>query len=203
MRKHKLFKRALAAILTLTMALGILPVTVFAEETSQAAANTAAMQALESRVFTIVDEQYTIADLEKATAVMVTASDGELIAVPGNEIRAYLLANDLIQVDGTISVSLETLTQYGQARIKIYATSTHKLIRVEASNIECRDTNGNQYIKCNIQKSNVFPATDITAYSNAFSYPQGTIPIFYYDSIVVTCEGNEKGFFAQKKSPYP
>ena len=196
MRKHKLFKRALAAILTLTMALGILPVTVFAEETSQAAANTAAMQALESRV-------YTIADLEKATAVMVTASDGELIAVPGNEIRAYLLANDLIQVDGTISVSLETLTQYGQARIKIYATSSYKLIRVEASNIECRDTNGNQYIKCNILKSNVFPATSITAYSNAFSYPQGTLPIFYYDNIMVVCEGNEKGFFAQKKSPYP
>lgn len=35
MRKHKLFKRALAAILTLTMALGILPVTAFAEEETE------------------------------------------------------------------------------------------------------------------------------------------------------------------------
>ena len=35
MKKQKLFKRALAAILTLTMALGILPVTAFAEEETE------------------------------------------------------------------------------------------------------------------------------------------------------------------------
>lgn len=111
MRKHKLFKRALAAILTLTMALGILPVTVFAEETSQAAANTAAMQALESRVFTIADEQYTIADLEKFMTVIVTTPENELQAVSGSEIREYLLINPRATTTAGITMALVRTNQ--------------------------------------------------------------------------------------------
>ena len=60
MKKHKLLKRALAALLTLTMALGVVPMTAFAEETSPVAEEAAAMQALESQVFTVGEEQLTI-----------------------------------------------------------------------------------------------------------------------------------------------
>ena len=201
-KKLKLIQRALAALLTITMVLGIVPMTAFAEETSQTAQEAAAMRALESRVFTVGEEQLTIEDLEQSTFVMVTTAEGRNLTVPGNEIRLYLLGNDIIQVDGTITVSLEYITQYGQARIKIYANSSHKLKTIEANNVECRDSSGKLYIKCDIAKKSNILGTSITATSDPFTYAQGTAPYFYYDYILVTCEQNDRGFFAKKPSPY-
>ena len=170
--------------------------TAFAEETSQAA-----KQALESRVFTIADEENTIEDLEEATFVMVTTREGENLLIPGDEIRASILANDFIIVDGKIYVSLEYTAQ-GRARIKIYATSSYELQKLEADNLICRDSSGHRYIQCDLTKTNVLSSKSITVTSDSFIYAQGTSPVFYYDNILVTCKGGEKGFFATKPSPY-
>ena len=201
MKRKKVWKRALAAVLTLAMALGVVPMTAFAEETSQAAADAAAMQALESRVFIIGDEENTIEDLEEATLVMVTTREGENLLIPGDEIRASMLANDFIIVDGKIYVSLEYMT-HGYARIKIYATSSYELQKLEADNLICRDSIGNRYVQCDLMKTNTLSSTSITVTSESFVYAQGTSPVFYYDDIRVTCKGGGKGFFASKPSPY-
>ena len=111
MKKKKLFKRALAAVLTMTMALGVVPMTAFAEETSQAAQEAAAMRELESRVFEIGEEKLTIEDLEQADIVLISTADGQDSAVSGSEIRSEIINRPTATfVDGVINFNLTRIT---------------------------------------------------------------------------------------------
>ena len=138
MKRRKAWKRALAAVLTLAMALGVVPMTAFAEETSQAAEQAAAEQALESRVFTIADEEYTIEDLEETTTVIVTNDVGENISVSSNEIQAYLLANPRVTITATITTSIEYTGNSNYACIRISVSSNQSFNHITAENLECK-----------------------------------------------------------------
>lgn len=182
-KKSKLFKRALAAILTMTMALGVVPMTAFAEETSQAAQEAAAMRALESRVFTIADEQYTIADLEKATAVMVITEEGENITVPGNEIRSYLALNPVIKaIGGTATISMQINSQNWNYRFYIYINSDEPIESVQIGQLWCVNS-GKQYGYVSDVSNKGYGSRTLGIYpGNWFAFPQGgTANVYWRD----------------------
>ena len=202
MKKHKLLKRALAALLTLTMALGIVPMTAFAQETSQAAQEAAAMRALESRVFSVGEEQLTLADLEQSTFVMVTTAEGQNITVLGERIRDYLLDNPTPRVAGTILVSLDYNSQYGTGRVRIYAKST-KITRIYAEHVQWRNSSNSNYIEYydGIIDQEFSGVSTANAYSPSRNCPADQVKSarIYYDKITVYANG--ESFYAQNP-PY-
>ena len=201
-KKLKLIQRALAALLTITMVLGIVPMTAFAEETSQTAQEAAAMRTLESRVFTVGEEQLTIEDLEQSTFVMVTTAEGRNLTVPGNEIREYMLENITPRISGTITVSPDYNSQTGKGRVKIYATGTG-IYRIQANNVQWRTTNYSTY-------KTIYKGTFISSFSSvssAIAYSpsvscsasEGLSRWIYYDKITVYANGGN--FYAENR-PY-
>ena len=205
MKKSKLLKRALAALLTMTMALGIVPMTAFAEETSQAAQEAAAMQALESQVFTVGEEQLTIEDLEKATAVMVTTGDGENITVPGNEIREYLLQRNDPSIQGTIYVSLNYNSQTRKAKLRVYVISNLAIRTVTGNNLRCQISSQLSEPKYGYVQdfsrsfSGSAKTVDIYLDESTFDCPADLVNklIIYYDIVNVTVDGG-RGFYDVK-----
>ena len=204
MKRKKVWKRTLAALLTLAMALGVVPMTAFAEETSQTAADAAAMQALESRVFTIADEEYTIEDLEETTTVIVTNDVGENISVSSNEIRAYLLANPRVTITATITTSTVYTGNSNYAYIKISVTSSQLFNKITAEELRCRLTlNPYTDYYYSAYKEWKFSST------NTFSVVTGVfrLPVsreeysrIYYDPIIVYAVGGST--FVQSNKPY-
>ena len=179
MKKHKLLKRALAALLTLTMALGIVPMTAFAQETSQAAQEAAAMRALESRVFILGGEEKTIEDLEQAAAVIVVTETGDLTAVSGSEIREYLIANPRRGVDGDVTFKI-TRTTSMSGYITAYAVSNSNKIKKVEGQLYCQSTESGTYYYKNPssgkttlwQESSTSPAAyNVTFQTNNFQLP--------------------------------
>ncbi len=202
MKKIKLLKRALAVVLTMTMALGVVPMTAFAAETSQAAQEAAAMQALESRVFTVGEEQLTIEDLEQSTFVMVTTAEGKNLTVPGNEIREYMLENIDPRIAGSITVSPDYNSQTGIGRVKIYATGSG-IYRIQANNVQWRNSPNSVY-------KTIYQGTFIREFistSSAIAYSptvscsasEGISRWIYYDKITVYANGGN--FYAENR-PY-
>lgn len=180
MRKKKLFKRALAAVLTLTMALGVVPMTAFAQETSQAAQEAAAMRALESRVFILGDEEKTIEDLEQSTFVLVVKEDGQIETVSGDEIRDYLIANPRVDIgaDGTIFIRRTTSTT---AQLTLVASANSYIAKVSGY-MYCRRENPVQsYYGNNIsyQAPSSVNKTQVTITSSHFSVPPTTTKVKY------------------------
>ena len=191
-KKLKLIQRALAALLTITMVLGIVPMTAFAEETSQTAQEAAAMRALESRVFTVGEEQLTIEDLEKATAVIMEDANGELVTVAGNEIRNYMLSNSTARAVAQLQVSLENAGQQDRFRIRAYVTSSVGIKQIKADNIGCWSTLKTFYKGFASITVNAYSSTSATLTSSSFYYPTNLMNNYriYYDSIAVFFTNN-------------
>ena len=195
MKHRKAWKRTLAALLTLAMALGVVPMTAFAEETSQAAADASAMEALESRVFTIADEEYTIEDLEEFSSVLVSTPDVELMAVSGDEIREFLLANPRATTQGTITLSIAR-TGSTTAQITMRATCTRPIVEITGCAF-CSDPGQNYYYfkLANIDENGnwqpvrlakpIVQSTNITISLTNFSLTTGTSVKYGYHSATI------------------
>lgn len=179
-KKLKLIQRVLAVLLTMTMALGIVPMTAFAEETSQAAQEAAAMRALESRVFILGDEEKTIEDLEQSTFVLVVKEDGQIETVSGDEIRDYLIANPRVDIgaDGTISIRRTTSTT---AQLTLVASANSYIAKVSGY-MYCRKENTVQSYYGNdisYQAPVSVYKTQVTITSPHFSVPATTTAVEY------------------------
>ena len=148
-KKSKLLKRALAALLTMTMALGVVPMTAFAEETSQTAQETAAMRALESRVFEIGDEQLTIEDLEQCAGVFIVDETDDMTIVSGNEIRSYMLEraapNEFVGGIANFKV-IRTTSMSAYIEMTIKLDRSFNITLVEGM-LYCSDTSDNYYYR--------------------------------------------------------
>ncbi len=203
-KKLKLIKRALATVLTLTMALGIVPMTAFAEETSQAAQEAAAMRELESRVFTIADEEFTIEDLEQADFIMVTTENGENVTLSSDEIRDYLIVNPRVDIEiiGNISLS-RTTPSTAQLILNIKANG---IISKISGYTYCRNYNTSESYFQNsgtlYRGSSASPRTEVTLYFANFSLPQFTPVRIGYYGINVECTAGSGGKLASYESGY-
>lgn len=179
-KKLKLIQRALAALLTMTMTLGVVPMMAFAEETSQTAQEAAAMRALESRVFILGDEEKTIEDLEQADFVMVTTENGENVTLSGDEIRDYLIVNPQVNIDvsGTISIRR---TSSSTAQLTLVAHANSYIGKVSGY-MYCRNSATKQsYYGNNIsyEASGSVNKTQVTITSSHFSIPPTTTKVDY------------------------
>lgn len=152
MKKQKLFKRALAAILTLTMALGILPVTAFAEEVSTQA------EAAPVKATYYLDD----AGEEPTTQVRVGATmlnvpkerleNGTIIAIMQDENGEYL-AVDLNDQEALAAIDPNVLYFYNY-NLQIYlvrVNSTQAAVRIffnQPANVANFDRlSGSVYVK--------------------------------------------------------
>lgn len=149
MKKQKLFKRALAAILTLTMALGILPVTAFAEEVSMQA------EAAPVKATYYLDD----AGEEPTTQVRVGATmlnvpkerleNGTIIAIMQDENGEYL-AVDLNDQAALAEIDPNTLYFYNY-NLQIYlvrVNSTQAAVRILLNSTPNFDhLSGSVYVK--------------------------------------------------------
>ncbi len=127
MRKHSWLKKSIASLLALTMLLGAAPFTVFAADDA-AAEQAAAEQALESRVFEIGGEEYTIEDLEQCAGVFMTDGTDNMTIVPGSEVRTYLLENDTGKFPGGVAQFSVVSTTSTTAQIRAVITSDNLLM---------------------------------------------------------------------------
>lgn len=192
--------------MTLAMALGVVPMTAFAEETSQAAKQAAAEQALESRVFEIGEEQLTLADLEQSDFIAVSDENGEIVTLAGDEVRDYLLLNPQASVQCAITTSVEYVSEQNGARMRVYATASQNISSITATNIECVTTTYVRYASFD-ELSTTFSIGTKSGflYSPVFSYPIGFINSgrVYYDEIRVSFKSNATEAVFHDASPIP
>lgn len=206
-KKLKLIQRVLAVLLTMTMALGIVPMTAFAAETSQAAQEAAAMRELESRVFEIGGEQLTIEDLEKADVVLMNTEDGETVSVAGENVREFLEIQPRATANATASVEIST--ERGQYRVRFYITSSARITKVRASNITCGYKSGGNIINVDIKTEKVTDkqsvdygyyvlfnrssgsmGTSLYVYTNYFDFPMNAAAFISWTNLEIYMADN-------------